>query len=196
MASYSEVVGALEALVRVVRKHDADSPITKGVTFANALAIISEARRGISAPLAWTPLRQAAIRPDDLARMGASAIFGDTPEVWTNSRYQVMKATLPNGTIYLSIKRLDQAAIRSWRDLQRIKNELVHPECEAVEIFPAESRKLDGANQFHLWINPDPDARLAVGDHGRREVLAPQPEDLHGQEPFEAHDPFGPERAP
>jgi hypothetical protein len=38
-----------------------------------------------------------------------------------------------------------------WRHKQYIKNQLAGPEEEAVEIFPAESRLIDGANQFHLW---------------------------------------------
>jgi hypothetical protein len=37
--------------------------------------------------------------------------------------------------------------VHDWRDLQRIKNQLVGPECEAVELYPAESRKVDTANQ-------------------------------------------------
>jgi hypothetical protein len=53
---------------------------------------------------------------------------------------------------HLSIKRIDKAPIRNWRDLQRIKNELCGPECDAVEIFPRESQLVDTANQFHLWV--------------------------------------------
>jgi hypothetical protein len=34
----------------------------------------------------------------------------------------------------------------------RIKDELVGPECEGVELFPARSREADAANQFHLWV--------------------------------------------
>lgn len=36
-------------------------------------------------------------------------------------------------------------------DAQRIKNELLGDEYEACELYPAESRLVDGANQFHLW---------------------------------------------
>lgn len=54
--------------------------------------------------------------------------------------------------IWLSIKRRDRKPIHDWRDLQRIKNELVGVECEGVELYPAESRKTDTANQYHLWV--------------------------------------------
>lgn len=52
---------------------------------------------------------------------------------------------------HLSIKRLDKAPIMDWRDLQDIKNKLVGPEHEAIQLFPAESRCVDSANQYHLW---------------------------------------------
>jgi hypothetical protein len=41
--------------------------------------------------------------------------------------------------IWLSIKRRDKAPIDTdhWRVLQRIKNEIVGPEHEAVEVYPA-----------------------------------------------------------
>lgn len=39
---------------------------------------------------------------------------------------------------HLSIKRLSKGVVHDWRELQRIKNELTHPECEAVELYPAE----------------------------------------------------------
>ncbi len=77
--------------------------------------------------------------------------------IWVNSRYQVYMRRFgepPNVLVHLSIKRRDKREIRDWRDFQRIKNELVGPEAEAIEIFPAESRLVDTANQYHLWVFP------------------------------------------
>lgn len=53
--------------------------------------------------------------------------------------------------IHLSIKRNDKEAIHDWRHFQRIKNMIVDPEAEAVELYPAESRLVDNANQYHLF---------------------------------------------
>jgi hypothetical protein len=39
-----------------------------------------------------------------------------------------------------------------WRDLQAIKNQLCGDEAEAIQLFPAESRVVDTANQYHLWV--------------------------------------------
>jgi hypothetical protein len=52
----------------------------------------------------------------------------------------------------LAIKRTDRQPIRSWRVLQDIKNEIAGRERIAVEIYPAESRVIDTANIYHLWV--------------------------------------------
>jgi hypothetical protein len=77
--------------------------------------------------------------------------------LYHNNRYHVFYTKLPNrdpegpDVIHLSIRNNDRSPIRDWRDLQRIKNELVGPEVEMVEIFPRESHLVDTSNQFHLW---------------------------------------------
>lgn len=70
---------------------------------------------------------------------------------WRNDVYQVA-VTQEGQWCHLSIKRNDRLPIKEWRDMQQIKNELVGPEWEAVELYPAESRLVDTANQYHLWI--------------------------------------------
>lgn len=90
-------------------------------------------------------------------------------ETWLNNRYQVQiwRDVQPDGwphlMIWLSVKRLDKAPIHDWRDLQRIKNELVGAEHEAIEMYPAESRLVDTANQYHLFAFADPAVRLPLG---------------------------------
>lgn len=58
------------------------------------------------------------------------------------------------GWLHLSIRSADNTAIHDWRHLQRIKDELAGEDREAVEIYPARSRVVDEANQFHLWVLP------------------------------------------
>ncbi len=55
---------------------------------------------------------------------------------------------------HLSIKRHDRQPMHDWRDLQMIKTVLCGPESEAMEVYPAESRLVDTANQYHLWVLP------------------------------------------
>lgn len=83
----------------------------------------------------------------------------DSPfRVVMNSRYQVnfFHHDTPFGPmIQLSIKRRDKEMIHDWRELQRIKNELLGEEVEAVELYPADSRLVDTSNQYHLWCLPE-----------------------------------------
>lgn len=91
---------------------------------------------------------------------------------WVNNRYVVLKSPhvfgFPTETgwsalvmdgidvvgWHLSIRRQDRGPIRDWRHMQRIKNELCGEDAEGVELYPAESRLVDEANQFHLYILP------------------------------------------
>jgi hypothetical protein len=82
------------------------------------------------------------------------------------------------GMIQLGISSLDGTARHDWRDLQAIKNQLVGAECEAFELYPAESRLLDPSNYYTLWCFPGV-RRLKIGVNERRvrtaaEALAPQ----------------------
>jgi len=66
--------------------------------------------------------------------------------------------------VHLNIRRRDGGPImRDWRHFQQIKNELVGEECEAIELYPAESRKVDTTNKYHLYAVTDPTFRFPVG---------------------------------
>jgi hypothetical protein len=85
-------------------------------------------------------------------------------ETWINDLYQVQKRVTDTGVIHLNIRRRDGAAvIRDWRHFQLIKNQLIGEECEAVELYPAESRKVDSSNKYHLYGVPDPTYRFSFG---------------------------------
>ncbi len=107
----------------------------------------------------WTPFEQ------------VEDIGGD--HVFINSRYQVnvRRCKWNEGStteiigLHLSIKRHDKDVLNSpddWRDKMRIKNEIAGRESEAVEIYPAMSRVVDSANQYHLWCLP-PNQSVPVG---------------------------------
>ena len=56
---------------------------------------------------------------------------------------------------HLMVRRNDEEPVRSWQDLQRIKNELCGVDRTAVEVFPAETDLVDAANIYHLWVLPE-----------------------------------------
>ena len=96
-------------------------------------------------------------------------------EIWVNGYYQVNLrehktiGSVPD-MVHVSIKTLKKQPVRDWRDFQQIKNDLIGPECEAVELYPAESRLIDTANQYHLWAIPKGGGLFPWGWHGGRAV--------------------------
>ena len=89
--------------------------------------------------------------------------------IWANDIYQVIVNTSNPEYVWLSIKRHDKKVIFNWRDIQQIKNELIGSECEIVQLFPAESRKVDMVNQYHFYGFTDSTKRFPFGFE-KREV--------------------------
>jgi len=113
-------------------------------------------------------------------------LAGDPDEYWHNDVYTVSVRRHPKdpvfgtdgGMIQLGISSIDGTARHDWRDFQAVKNQLAGAECEAFELYPAESRLLDPSNYYTLWCFPGV-RRLKVGGPDRlvRDVtaaLAPQ----------------------
>jgi hypothetical protein len=65
--------------------------------------------------------------------------------------------------IHLSIKFIDKAPVHDWRHLQEIKSRIVGPQFEGIELYPAEDRVVDTANQYHLWVFGDLKAVGMIG---------------------------------
>lgn len=90
-------------------------------------------------------------------------LLGGKYQTYYNGKYQVIVFTEEDGSRVLSIRREDRKAIMDWRDMQWIKNQILGPEVEAVQLFPAESRLVDTSNQYYLFSNPDPNYRFPFG---------------------------------
>lgn len=114
----------------------------------------------------WEPMEPAFLSADPVKNAEMLKMI-QTDEIWMNNLYQVnVRNQYPadahgneirnpaNLMVTLSIKRRDKAPLHDWRHMQRIKNEIVGPECEAIEIYPAESRMVDTSNQYWLWCFP------------------------------------------
>jgi len=107
-----------------------------------------------------------------MTRKQAKAVIKETtPEVlFVNELYVVsVFKNEPNnfgGDVevwHLSIRRQDREAIHDWRHFQQIKNEICGTEHEGLELYPAESRVLDAANQYHLYVIMQDGAQVPVG---------------------------------
>ena len=110
----------------------------------------------------------------------------ERPERWANDIYMVTVRRWSKdpvfgtggGMVQIGINSHDGSSRHDWRDFQNIKNQIAGPECEAFELYPAESRLLDPSNYYSLWCFPGL-RRLKVGHDGRsvldaNEALAPQ----------------------
>lgn len=88
----------------------------------------------------------------------APRLFAHPGELFINQRYHVIRERIGQFW-HLSIR----SERRFWREYQQIKNQLVGPENEGVELFPAQSRVTDLADQYHLWVVADEHVRFPFG---------------------------------
>ena len=72
---------------------------------------------------------------------------------WANDIYSASTEWW-RGRVNISYKRHDRGTDIPWQHKQWIKNDILGDVWEAVELFPAESRLLNTANQYHLWGQP------------------------------------------
>lgn len=87
---------------------------------------------------------------------GAKGIdwFSQLDKAWRNDKYAVMARTINTawGVVdHVCIRNITGTDI-TWKEKQKIKNELWGPEYTAIEVFPPESELVDAANMYHLWI--------------------------------------------
>ncbi len=85
--------------------------------------------------------------------------------------------------VWLSIKRIDRKPMNNWQDMQTIKNRIVGSDRDAIQMFPAETRIVNTANQYHLIVLPS-DTIFPFG-WGRRAVVTE-----NNKEPNEANQTF------
>lgn len=110
-------------------------------------------------------------------------VHAERVKIWQNNRYQVHEHTpemvrlagmggvegWPD-LIWLSLRRRDRSIVKDWRDLQRIKDEIVGPHHEALELYPSRKRIVDSSNQYHLWVLAEPNIVFPFG-YRTRDVL-------------------------
>jgi hypothetical protein len=119
--------------------------------------------------------------PEKLDAVERCVHFMNSIASYQNDKY-VVQVTGQPPFIHLIIHRHDWEACDDWRDFQQIKNEIVGPEYEAMELFPAESRLVDTSNTYHLWVHGDPAYRFPLGLHQR--LVASQPIGIEKQRAF------------
>ena len=106
-------------------------------------------------------------------------------EYFVSPMFQVAKRILGeddhgfgNECTYLSIKRHDREPIADWRAMQKIKNAICGPDWEGIEIYPAEFRLVDTANQYHMFCF---DAVIPIYVFTRRHVFTAQQTEVRNE---------------
>jgi hypothetical protein len=129
----------------------------------------------VSCPPEWTTWAAAMFKSTGISFENLRKLYNEEfleGETWMNGQYVVIKKEFAGGAHHLSIRRVDRRPCRDWRDFQAIKNQLCGPEREGLELYPAESRVIDTANQFHLWVMPE-GKKLEIGWNCGRQVKGP-----------------------
>jgi hypothetical protein len=140
-------------------------------------------KRKPTKPTEWTPFQKCQPNTNERARAVDPTAFDAMMQeyvdgfcvLYANSKFHVHVRFLSGagnhaGALHLSIRHNDRRPVRDWRQFQRIKNELAGEEREAIEIYPAESRLVDEANSYHLWVLPEGEM-LQAGWHVGRMVM-------------------------
>lgn len=120
---------------------------------------------------AWGEWEEVPLTVEMRATYGLSGL----QRAWRNAVYSVQQ--FPNATpegevTLLMVRRHDAAPVRSWSDMQRIKNDLAGEDRVAVEVYPREEDLVDQANLYHLWVLPAGHV-LGFGLHVRDAMRSP-----------------------
>ena len=96
----------------------------------------------------WQPMRFIRKEVDSLDSNGDQGIF-------QNNQYIAVVRRMTDGIIHISFRNMENSTEIPWKHKQQIKNDICGCEREAIELFPAMSRIVDAANQYHLWVYPE-----------------------------------------
>lgn len=113
----------------------------------------------------WSPWERASEAEIAANHEIASKMFGgaggwarQAHTVWKNGWCCVMVRTLKRVHLGFDIEhasfRTALSAELSWKEKQRIKDELFGADRMAVEVYPRASQLVDAANIYHLWVFP------------------------------------------
>jgi hypothetical protein len=112
-----------------------------------ALRLIEKKRLVWSVPN-WQPMKFIEMGPDPDFPEADVALF-------KNNLYIAFVRKMKDGIFHISFRNMENSTDISWPHKQQIKNDICGREREAIEIFPAMSRIVDAANQYHLWVYPE-----------------------------------------
>ncbi len=125
----------------MMRGHDVLAKVDR-VTRRQLLA--DEARRRRTGD--WGPWTHIAV-PLGISERGWGA---EVREIRKNEVFACLIRPIGLGHIHFTVSSLSQ--IRpTWREAQRLKNEIAGPDITAIEVYPPQEELVDEAHMFHFW---------------------------------------------
>lgn len=85
---------------------------------------------------------------------GETGWLGQIHSAYANLWYVALVRTISSawGTVHHAAIRNAESSDIPWAEKQWVKNQVFGPEAQAIEVFPAESKLIDEANMYHLWV--------------------------------------------
>ena len=81
---------------------------------------------------------------------GTGGWGGQMQWVHRNDAFAVLERRVIGSFIHLAISSCSVAR-PTWREAQRIKDELLGPTVTAIEVYPPQAEIVDAADMYHLW---------------------------------------------
>jgi len=85
-----------------------------------------------------------------------------------NRVFSVLDRPAEAGVRHLAVSSLSGTR-PTWREMQRIKNELAGQDATAIEVYPPQDQLVDEADMFHIWVLR---GRLPFGLHIETPTMA------------------------
>lgn len=74
---------------------------------------------------------------------------------WLTENYDVLYEKIVDDlgreVEHIMITQIDYGVVKSWMDMQEIKNYVLGEEAIAIEVFPSSEQLRNGSNTRHLW---------------------------------------------
>jgi hypothetical protein len=152
---------------------------------ATDIELARKISRKLKASRVWQPLKKIQV-----VRMPWNGGGEVDVEDWRNDLYAVTVRRFERGWplgdgpwAKLGISTWEGDARHDWREFQRIKNDTLGSEWEALELYPAESRLCDPSNYFILYAAP----KVPFGFNEGRTVILPE-DSIAPQRPWNEED--------
>lgn len=140
--------------------------MSENYSFVEQVKIARTISAGLKPSARWDKLKEVVFKEIVEKEPGVKCFENDTYDV-TLRNYDKGWPLGGGKWALIGISSKDGAPRHDWRDFQRIKNDLVGTNWEAVELYPDEQRLLDPSNYYMLYCAP----KIPIGKYEGRLIM-------------------------